>query len=115
MHKLLSTLVLLLALLDAARGAVSEVRAIGLTVANLPRALEFYTNVLACEVTGRSEIDGAAYSTWFGLPPGRAKVAELKLGDERITLTEACPERPERAARFAQPRSLVSTHRDCRQ
>lgn len=71
-----------------ADAAVSEVRTIGITVANLPRALEFYTNVLPFCQSASTEIQGAEYAELFNLPGGRAKVAELKLGEERIALVE---------------------------
>jgi catechol 2,3-dioxygenase-like lactoylglutathione lyase family enzyme len=88
MRKLFAALVLLIAVVDASHAAVREVRAIGITVADLPRALAFYTNVLPFRVVAHSEIEGVAYGDLFNLPPSNAKVAELELGAERISLFE---------------------------
>ena len=59
----------------ASTAAVDAVGPIGLTVGNLERELEFYTNTLSFELMSQSTSPGLA-------------VAELKLGDERVTLTE---------------------------
>ena len=81
-------LLLLFFLCGSAQAAVRDVGAIGLTVADLPRALGFYTNVLPFQAVNESEIHEPSYSDLFNLPSGRAKVVELKLGEERIALTE---------------------------
>lgn len=59
----------------AATAAVDEVGPIGLTVGNLQRELEFYTNTLRFELMSQSRSPDLA-------------TAKLKLGDERVILTE---------------------------
>lgn len=70
------------------RAAVREVGAIGLTVGQLDRVLPFYTNALPF-VLQRIEItEGPEQDVWLDLSGSRLRCAELKLGDERVTLTE---------------------------
>ena len=67
---------------------VREVGAIGLTVGDLDRELEFYTKVLPFEkVSEWKSVPGAA-DELLGLSDTQLRGAELKLGDEHITLTE---------------------------
>ena len=84
--KLVVGLVFLLAL--CAQAGVGEVGSIGLTVGNLDRELFFYTNTLPFELIGISETQGADRDRLLGLQQVRLRTAELKLGDEHITLTE---------------------------
>ncbi len=83
--------VLVLALFAASlssQGAVREVGAIGLTVGNLDRELEFFTKVLPFEKLSKSKSTPRAADELLGLSGTQLRSAELKLGDERITLTE---------------------------
>ncbi len=80
-------LVLLAASLSS-QGAVREVGAIGLTVGNLDRELEFFTKVLPFEKWSESKSTPRAADELLGLSGTQLRSAELKLGDERITLTE---------------------------
>src|SRR5438093_11342672 len=68
--------------------AVREVGAIGLTVGDLDRALEFYTKVLPFEKMSESTPAPGAADELLGLHNTQLRTAELKLGNERITLTE---------------------------
>lgn len=80
---------LLLALLTCSlQASVLDVGSINLTVGNLNRELAFYTNALPFELVGISEKNGAEQDLLLGLEATRLRVAELKLGGERITLTE---------------------------
>lgn len=79
---------LLLAALLSSQAAVREVGAIGLTVGDLDRALEFYTRVLPFEIVSESKFDQGAADDLFGLTNSRLRSAELRLGEERITLTQ---------------------------
>jgi len=67
---------------------VREVGAIGLTVNNLGRVLAFYTNTLPFELVSISDASGKEPEELLGLKDVRLRIATLKLGDERITLTE---------------------------
>jgi len=79
-------LLLLLALPVLA--AVREVGAIGLTVNDLGRELNFYTNTLPFELVSISEASGKEQDALLGLKNVKLRIATLKLGEERITLTE---------------------------
>jgi catechol 2,3-dioxygenase-like lactoylglutathione lyase family enzyme len=79
---------LLAALTLSAQAGVREVGAIGLTVGDLDRELMFYTNTLPFELVSISEARGREQDALLGLSDVKLRVAMLKLGDERITLTE---------------------------
>jgi len=72
----------------SARAAVREVGAIGLTVGDLDRELIFYTNTLLFELVSVSEVSGKAQDALLGLSGVKLRMATLKIGDERITLTK---------------------------
>lgn len=62
---------------------------VGFTVADLEQALAFYTGVLPFKLVGNIvELYGAPYEHLHGLFGLRMRVANLKLGDETLELTE---------------------------
>ncbi len=61
---------------------------IGLTVSDLDRSIEFYTKVLDFTKESEIEVHGATYEQLFGVFGARLRVARLRLGNERIELTE---------------------------
>jgi catechol 2,3-dioxygenase-like lactoylglutathione lyase family enzyme len=67
---------------------VAEVAAIGMTVDNMDRAVDFYTRVLEFEKVSDAEVSGRCYELLEGVFGARARVVGLRLGDERIELTE---------------------------
>jgi catechol 2,3-dioxygenase-like lactoylglutathione lyase family enzyme len=74
---------------------VEAIDAIAITVSSLERAVEFYTRVLTFEKAGETTFTGPDWNAFFTLADARARVATLKLGDERIELTAfASPGRP---------------------
>src|SRR5436190_4310766 len=79
---------LLAALTLSAQAGVREVGAIGLTIGDLDRELMFYTNTLPFELVSISESSGPQQDALLGLNDVKMRVAVLKLGEERITLTE---------------------------
>src|SRR5436190_8736189 len=79
---------LLAALTLSAQAGVREVGGIGLTVGDLDRELMFYTNTLPFELVSISEANAREQGALLGLSDVKLRVASLKLGDERITLTE---------------------------
>src|SRR5882672_10832666 len=81
-------LLLLAALTLSAQAGMREVGAIGLTVGALGRELMFYTNTLPFELISISEASGREQDALLGLSDVKLRVAMLKLGDERVTLTE---------------------------
>jgi len=67
---------------------VREVGAIGLTVNDLGRELHFYTNTLPFELVSISDFSGKEQDDLLGLKKVKLRTATLRLGEERITLTE---------------------------
>lgn len=64
------------------------VDAIGMTVADLDRSVEFFSKVLSFEKISDVEVHGAEYEKLQGLFGLRMRVARMKLGDEIIELTQ---------------------------
>jgi len=84
---LLAALILLFTIFSAS-SAVREVQGIALTVDDLDREVRFFTEVLPFEEVSRSESKGQATDELLGLKEAQLRVAQLRLGNERITLTE---------------------------
>lgn len=68
--------------------AGNRVDSIGITVSDLDRAVDFYSNILTFEKVSENEYAGEAYERLHGVFGMRARTARLKLGDEFIELTE---------------------------
>ncbi len=87
---ILSLLVWLLMLAPALaqQPQVSAVDAIGITVSDLDRSVEFFTRVLSFEKVSESEVAGSEYEHLQGLFGARLRIARLRLGSEFIELTE---------------------------
>jgi catechol 2,3-dioxygenase-like lactoylglutathione lyase family enzyme len=85
-------LLLIAALLAAApaqqRAPVTAVEAVGFTVGDLDRAIEFYARVLTFDELGEREVDGENVERLAGVFGVRARIARLRLGHEEIELTE---------------------------
>ena len=73
---------------DADTGGVRELGAVGLTVSDMERSVTFYRDVLAFEKVSDTEVAGPAYEQLTGIFGARARVVVMRLGDERIELTE---------------------------
>src|SRR5581483_10191316 len=73
---------------DEAGPLVKAVGAIGMTVADVDRSVEFYTKVLSFEKVSDVEIAGDEYEHLEGIFGLRIRVVRLRLGDESIELTE---------------------------
>jgi catechol 2,3-dioxygenase-like lactoylglutathione lyase family enzyme len=87
----LATGVALAALLAAGARAgegIERVGAIGITVADLDRALAFYSGVLPFQVVSEAEVAGEAFEHLFGVFGLRARIARLRLGGEEIELID---------------------------
>ena len=67
---------------------VSAVEAVGLTVSDLDRSVDFFTRVLTFEKLSEVEVAGDAYEHLQGLFGLRMRVARLRLGDEQLELTQ---------------------------
>jgi len=59
-----------------------------ITVADMERALDFYTKVLFFERVADVEVGGDTLARLEALPGGRARVVTLRLGQERLELTQ---------------------------
>jgi catechol 2,3-dioxygenase-like lactoylglutathione lyase family enzyme len=73
---------------QAAAPVVQAVGAVGFTVGDMDREVEFYTNVLAFEKTSEVEVWGSDYERLQGVFGLRMRVVRLRLGEESIELTE---------------------------
>src|SRR5712691_5136334 len=67
---------------------VQAVEAVGMTVADMDRSLEFYTKVLSCEKVSDVEVWGSEYEQLQGVFGLRMRVVRMRLGDDLIELTE---------------------------
>ena len=68
--------------------AVTAVDAVGMTVSELDRSVEFYSDVLSFEKVSEVEVWGTEYEHLQGVFGLRMRVARLQLGNEYIELTE---------------------------
>jgi catechol 2,3-dioxygenase-like lactoylglutathione lyase family enzyme len=67
---------------------VIAVDSVGMTVADMSRAVDFYTSVLSFEKVSDVEVSGREYELLSGVFGARMRVVRLRLGDESIELTE---------------------------
>ena len=72
----------------ASRSLVWAVDAVGITVSDLDRSVEFFSKVLSFEKVSEVELAGADYERLQGVFGLRMRVARMKLGEESIELTE---------------------------
>jgi catechol 2,3-dioxygenase-like lactoylglutathione lyase family enzyme len=68
--------------------AVQAVDIIGMTVGDMDRSVEFFSNVLTFERVSDVEVTGSNYERLKGLFGLRMRVVRMKLGGESIELTE---------------------------
>ena len=67
---------------------VEGVDAIGITVSDMDRAIDFYSKVLTFERVSDTEVAGENYEHLEGVFGLRTRVVRMKLGDESIELSE---------------------------
>jgi catechol 2,3-dioxygenase-like lactoylglutathione lyase family enzyme len=67
---------------------VTAVDSVGMTVADMDRAVAFYTSVLAFERVSDVEVAGREYELMSGVFGARMRVVRLRLGAESLELTE---------------------------
>jgi catechol 2,3-dioxygenase-like lactoylglutathione lyase family enzyme len=67
---------------------VQSVAAVGLTVEDMDRSLDFFTTVLTFEKLSDVEVTGESYEHLKGLFGLRMRVVHLRLGDEVVQLTD---------------------------
>src|SRR3974390_2654605 len=71
-----------------AEAPITAVEAVGITVSDLDRSIEFYTKVLHFQKEWEKELSGAEIEHLKGVFGVRVRVARLRLGSEEIELTE---------------------------
>ncbi len=64
---------------------------IGITVCDLERAVEFYTDVFGLEVLAEFSVSGEAFETGVGLEAASARFVHLKASSIRLELVEYEP------------------------
>jgi len=69
-------------------GLIRAVGAVGMTVGNMERSIEFYSGVLRFEKVSDVEAVGEDYERLQGVFRLRMRVVRMRLGDEAIELTE---------------------------
>lgn len=67
---------------------ISEIDAIGITVGDMRRSLDFYTQILPFKLVSDREVTGDAYEHLTGVFGLRMRIVQLQLGDEKINLIE---------------------------
>ncbi len=67
---------------------VRAVAAVGMTVSDLNRSVEFYSDVLSFQTVSDVEVSGNEYDQLQGIFGVRMRVVRMQLGDEQIELTE---------------------------
>jgi catechol 2,3-dioxygenase-like lactoylglutathione lyase family enzyme len=67
---------------------VKSVEAVGMTVSDMDRSIEFYSKVLSFEKVSDVEVYGTEYEYLQGIFGLRMRVVRMKLGDEFTELTE---------------------------
>jgi len=72
----------------SARALVHDVAAVGITVSDMDRAVNFYSTVLLFEKVSDVEVAGDEFERLQGVFGARARVVTMRLGDERLELTE---------------------------
>ncbi|MFN0071056.1 MAG: VOC family protein [Chloroflexota bacterium] len=72
----------------ASPAQVEAVAAVGMTVSDMDRAVDFYSRVLTFEKVSDNEVWGADYEQLLGVFGLRARIVRMKLGSEMIELTE---------------------------
>jgi catechol 2,3-dioxygenase-like lactoylglutathione lyase family enzyme len=81
-------LLLLLLLPTTTAFAGVTVDSIGITVSDLDRAVEFYSNVLSFEKVSETEVAGTEYEQLQGVFGARMRIARMRLGAEHIELID---------------------------
>ena len=71
-----------------ARALVHDVAGVGMTVSDMDRAVDFYSSVLFFEKVSDVEVAGDEFERLQGVFGARARIVTLRLGDERLELTE---------------------------
>lgn len=85
---LITVAALFLTIAPARADNIMGVDAVGITVADMDKALEFYTEVLPFTVVADREVMGTEYERLFGVFGLRTRIVRLALGDEHVELID---------------------------
>jgi catechol 2,3-dioxygenase-like lactoylglutathione lyase family enzyme len=77
-----------LPLFGADRAVVGRVEAVGMTVSDMDRAVDFYSRVLTFEKLSDLEVWGDDFERLQGVFGSRLRIVRMRLGEEEIELTE---------------------------
>ena len=75
-------------LAPASAHLVKSVDAVGITVSDIDRSVEFFSKVLSFEKVSDVEVAGSEYERLQGVFGARMRIARMRLGEEFIDLTE---------------------------
>ena len=79
----------LVAMISSVHGqAVTHVETVGFTVSDMDKELDFYTHILPFEKVSDNEVSGTEFEHLCGVFGARARIVDLKLGNEKLELTE---------------------------
>ena len=81
-------LILVLCSSEISAQLVKSVDAVGMTVSDMDRSVEFFSKVLSFEKVSDIEVAGSEYERLQGVFGVRMRIVRMKLGDEFIELTE---------------------------
>ena len=81
-------LTLILCSSEVSAQLVKSVDAVGMTVSDMDRSVEFFSKVLAFEKVSDVEVAGSEYERLQGVFGARMRIVRMRLGDEIIELTE---------------------------
>jgi catechol 2,3-dioxygenase-like lactoylglutathione lyase family enzyme len=81
-------LILVLCSSEISAQLVKSVDAVGMTVSDMDRSVEFFSKVLSFEKVSDIEVAGNEYERLHGVFGARMRIVRMKLGDEFIELTE---------------------------
>ena len=82
-------ILMILAFLSNAQGQVTtHVETVGFTVSDMDKEMDFYTRILQFEKVSDNEVWGTEFEHLSGVFGSRARVVDLKLGNEKLELTE---------------------------
>jgi catechol 2,3-dioxygenase-like lactoylglutathione lyase family enzyme len=70
------------------QAVVSTVESVGITVSDMDKAIEFYSQVLSFKKLSDIEVLGTEYEKLQGLFSVRLRIVQMQLGNELIELTE---------------------------
>jgi catechol 2,3-dioxygenase-like lactoylglutathione lyase family enzyme len=73
---------------SASSATVTSVAAVGMTVSDMDRSIDFFSKILSFEKVSDVEVAGEDYEHLQGLFGLRMRLVEMRLGEEFITLTE---------------------------